>query len=154
MVQSLDTREEDFPARFEALLGMKRESSGDVNDAVAKIIADVRARGDEALIDFTQKFDQLDLRQAGIAVAEADIAGALAAVDEETVEALELAHARILDHHSRQVPASESYIDATGVELGQRWTAVASAGLYSDSWRSRLARKGRPRRPPAIRVRF
>ncbi|HBF60427.1 MAG TPA: histidinol dehydrogenase, partial [Methyloceanibacter sp.] len=73
MVQTLDTREEDFPARFEALLGMKRESSADVNDAVAKIIADVRARGDEALIDFTQKFDQLDLRQAGIAVTEADI---------------------------------------------------------------------------------
>jgi len=129
-VQTLDTREDDFAVRFETLLGMKRESSADVNDAVAKIIADVRARGDAALIDFTQKFDQLDLRQAGIAVSEADIAAARAAVDDETVEALKLAHARILDHHSRQVPASESYIDATGVELGQRWTPVASAGLY------------------------
>ncbi|WP_158008253.1 histidinol dehydrogenase [Methyloceanibacter methanicus] len=130
MVQTLDTRAADFAARFDALLGMKRESSADVNDAVAAIIADVRARGDEALIDFTLKFDHLDLREAGIAVSEADIAAARAAVDDETVEALKIAHARILDHHSRQVPASESYIDASGVELGQRWTAVASAGLY------------------------
>ena len=77
MVQMLDTREEGFAARFEDLLGMKRESSADVNDAVAKIIADVRARGDAALIDFTQKFDQLDLREAGLAVSEADVAGCL-----------------------------------------------------------------------------
>jgi histidinol dehydrogenase len=130
MVQMLDTREEGFAARFEDLLGMKRESSADVNDAVAKIIADVRARGDAALIDFTQKFDQLDLREAGLAVSEADVAGALAAVDEETVEALKLAHTRILDHHSRQLPESETYVDATGAELGQRWTPVSSAGLY------------------------
>jgi histidinol dehydrogenase len=130
MVQMLDTREEGFAARFEDLLGMKRESSADVNDAVAKIIADVRARGDAALIDFTQKFDQLDLREAGLAVLEADVAGALAAVDEATVEALKLAHTRILDHHSRQLPESETYVDATGAELGQRWTPVSSAGLY------------------------
>ena len=130
MVQMLDTREEGFAARFEDLLGMKRESSADVNDAVAKIIADVRARGDAALIDFTQKFDQLDLREAGLAVSEADVAGALATVDEATVEALKLAHTRILDHHSRQLPESETYVDATGAELGQRWTPVSSAGLY------------------------
>ena len=130
MVQMLDTREEGFAARFEDLLGMKREASADVNDAVAKIIADVRARGDAALIDFTQKFDQLDLREAGLAVSEADVAGALATVDEATVEALKLAHTRILDHHSRQLPESETYVDATGAELGQRWTPVSSAGLY------------------------
>ena len=130
MVQMLDTREEGFAARFEDLLGMKREASADVNDAVAKIIADVRARGDAALIDLTQKFDQLDLREAGLAVSEADVAGALAAVDEATVEALKLAHTRILDHHSRQLPESETYVDATGAELGQRWTPVSSAGLY------------------------
>lgn len=130
MVQMLDTRDGDFAARFEALLGAKRESSADVNDTVAKIIADVRARGDAALIGYTEKFDHLDLRKVGIAIGEADVAAALAAVDEETVDALKLAHVRILDHHRRQLPASESYVDAVGVELGQRWTPVASAGLY------------------------
>jgi histidinol dehydrogenase len=130
MAQTLDTREDDFTARFETLLGMKRESSSDVNDAVAAIIADVRARGDAALVELTEKFDQLDLREAGLAVTETDVAAAHSAVDDETVEALKLAHQRILDHHNRQLPASESYVDAIGVELGQRWTPVSSAGLY------------------------
>ncbi|ODR97482.1 histidinol dehydrogenase [Methyloceanibacter stevinii] len=130
MVQMLDTREDGFAARFEELLGMKRESSTDVNDAVAKIIADVRARGDEVSSISRRNSISWDLREAGLAVTEADIAGALASVEEDTVEALKLAHERILAHHSRQLPASESYIDATGVELGQRWSAVSSAGLY------------------------
>jgi len=130
MVQMLDTRDDAFEARFKALLGMKRESSADVNDVVAKIIADVRARGDAALINYTKQFDQLDLAETGIAVTDDDIQTALAAVEDETVEALKLAHARILDHHARQLPQSEAYTDETGVELGQRWTPVASAGLY------------------------
>jgi histidinol dehydrogenase len=130
MAQMLDTRDGAFEARFQALLGMKRESSADVNDAVAKIIASVRERGDAALIDFTKQFDHLDLSETGIAVSEDDIQAALAEVDDETVEALKFAHARILDHHKRQLPQSESYTDETGVELGQRWTPVASAGLY------------------------
>jgi histidinol dehydrogenase len=130
MAQMLDTRDGAFEARFQALLGMKRESSADVNDAVAKIIASVRERGDAALIDFTKQFDHLDLAETGIAVSQDDIQAALAEVDDETVDALKLAHARILDHHKRQLPQSESYTDETGVELGQRWTPVASAGLY------------------------
>jgi histidinol dehydrogenase len=130
MAQMLDTRDGAFEARFQALLGMKRESSADVNDAVAKIIASVRERGDAALIDFTKQFDHLDLSETGIAVSEDDIQAALAEVDDETVDALKFAHARILDHHKRQLPQSESYTDETGVELGQRWTPVASAGLY------------------------
>jgi len=130
MAQMLDTRDGAFEARFQALLGMKRESSADVNDAVAKIIASVRERGDAALIDFTKQFDHLDLSETGIAVSEDDIQAALAEVDDETVDALKFAHARILDHHKRQLPRSESYTDDTGVELGQRWTPVASAGLY------------------------
>ena len=130
MAQMLDTRDGAFEARFQALLGMKRESSTDVNDAVAKIIAAVRERGDAALIDFTKQFDQFDLAETGIAVSDHDIQAALAEVDDETVDALKLAHARLLDHHKRQLPQSESYKDEIGVELGQRWTPVASAGLY------------------------
>jgi histidinol dehydrogenase len=130
MVHTLDTRDADFEARFEALLGMKRESSADVNNVVAAIIARVRAEGDAALIAFTQEFDRLDLTRAGIAVSAEEIAAAKAKVDSETFEALALAHARILDHHRRQRPQDETYTDDAGVELGQRWTPVASAGLY------------------------
>ena len=130
MAQTLDTRDSKFEERFQALLGMKRESAADVNDAVAKIIARVRAEGDAALIAYTKEFDKLDLNQTGIAISAGEIEAARAEVDAETVQALELAHARILDHHRRQVPQDDRYTDRSGVEIGQRWTPVASAGLY------------------------
>jgi len=130
MALMLDTRDSNFEERFQDLLGMKRESAADVNDAVAKIIARVRAEGDAALIDLTKTFDHLDLKETGIAVSAGEIEAAHAQVDAETLDALKLAHARILDHHRRQLPQSESYTDRSGVELGQRWTPVASAGLY------------------------
>src|SRR5665648_501953 len=130
MAQTLDTRAGDFEARFTALLGDKREQSADVNAAVAKIIARVRGEGDAALIDLTATLDGLDLTKTGIAVSAEEIAAARAQVDAETVQALEFAHARILDHHRRQLPRDDRYTDAAGVEIGQRWTAVSSAGLY------------------------
>jgi histidinol dehydrogenase len=130
MALMLDTRDSNFEERFRGLLGMKRESAADVNDAVAKIIARVRAEGDAALVDLTKTFDHLDLSETGIAVSAEEIEAAQAQVDAETLDALKLAHARILDHHRRQVPQSETYTDENGVELGQRWTPVASAGLY------------------------
>jgi histidinol dehydrogenase len=130
MVQILNTRNDDFETRFEALLGMKRELSADVDDTVAKIIARVREDGDAALIDYTKQLDELDLTETGIAVFDDEIQAALAAVDEETVEALKLAYTRIREHHRRHLPENDIYTDETGVELGQRWTPVASAGLY------------------------
>jgi histidinol dehydrogenase len=130
MAQRLDTRDRDFEARFAALLGEKRESAADVNVAVAKIIARVRDEGDAALIDLTRQFDHLDLNETGIAIGSDEIDAARAQVDDATVEALELAQARILDHHRRQRPQDDRYTDDRGVDIGQRWTPVASAGLY------------------------
>lgn len=120
----------DFPARFAALLADKRETASDVSDAVAAIIADVRARGDKALIEYSAKFDQLDLTAGTLAIGQEEIDRASANVDGETLAALQLAHARITAHHRRQKPADERYRDSLGVELGHRWTAVESAGLY------------------------
>jgi histidinol dehydrogenase len=126
----LKTGEADFEARFAALLADKRETSVDVNDAVREIIARVRAAGDKALIEYTKRYDGLDLAEAGIRVAQAEIEAARARVDADVLAALQLAHDRILDHHKRQVPKDDRYTDEQGVELGQRWTPVASAGLY------------------------
>jgi histidinol dehydrogenase len=126
----LKTGDADFEDRFKALLSAKREAAEDVGDIVAKIIARVREEGDSALIDLTREFDGLDLRKAGIKVAAEDIEAARAKVETEVLEALEFAHARILDHHCRQVPEDERYRDRQGVELGHRWTPVASVGLY------------------------
>ena len=124
------TADRDFEDGFKALLGKKREQAEDVNDKVAAILARVRQEGDRALIDLTLGLDGLDLREAGMRVAEAEIEAARGKVDKATREALQLAHDRILDHHKRQFPKDDKYKDALGVELGTRWTPVPSAGLY------------------------
>ena len=130
MAAWLKTADPDFEDRFKALLGLKREQSADVNAAVAAIIARVRAEGDAALIELTREFDDLDLRQVGLKVTAAEIDAARGKVEQKTLQALELAHERILDHHKRQLPKNDLYRDRLGVELGTRWTPVASAGLY------------------------
>ena len=126
----LSTRDTDFEARFAAFLSAKREVSADVDAAVATIIADVRMRGDAALIELTQRFDGFDLAKSGLRVPAAEIEHAVATAAPETVAALTLARDRIHSHHLRQVPKDDHYRDALGVELGHRWTAVESVGLY------------------------
>ena len=130
MAAWLKTADPDFEDRFKALLALKREQAADVNEAVAAIIARVRAEGDRALIELTRKFDDVDLRQAGLKVSQGEIEAARGKVDKKTLAALELAHDRILAHHRRQLPKDDLYRDSLGVELGTRWTPVASAGLY------------------------
>jgi histidinol dehydrogenase len=126
----LDDRAPDFEARFAAFLTTKREVSADVDAAVADIIADVRARGDAALHDWTAKLDRFDSRAAGLRVSEAEIDAAVAEVKPGVMEALKLARDRIDSHHARQKPKDDRYTDAIGVELGSRWTAVEAVGLY------------------------
>ncbi|WP_181699700.1 histidinol dehydrogenase [Chthonobacter albigriseus] len=130
MAIRLDDRDPDFEARFAAFLTTKREVSEDVDQAVRAIIDDVRARGDDALIDWTARLDRFDARARGLAVTADEIDAATRAVDAATLDALKLARDRIEAHHSRQKPADQRYTDALGVELGYRWTAVEAAGLY------------------------
>ncbi|MCM5559301.1 histidinol dehydrogenase [Pleomorphomonas sp. JP5] len=130
MAIRLDDRAPDFEARFSAFLTTKREVSADVDTVVADIIADVRARGDTALHDWTQKLDRFDSRASGLRVSEAEIDAAVALVKPEVMEALKLARDRIESHHARQKPGNDRYTDAIGVELGSVWTAVEAVGLY------------------------
>lgn len=126
----LASSEADFEARFAAFLATKREVSEDVDAVVRDIIARVRAEGDAALIDYTKRFDQLDLSEAGIAVDAAEMDAAMERVDRDTLAALEFAHKRIAAHHARQMPKDDRYVDPIGVELGSHWTAVEAVGLY------------------------
>ena len=130
MPQFLSTTDPDFEARFIALLGAKREDSPDVDHIVAEIIADVRARGDQAVIDLTSRFDRLDLTPATLRFTPAEIAAECALVSDEDRAALELAAVRIRAYHSRQMPDDASWTDDTGATLGWRWTPVSAAGLY------------------------
>jgi histidinol dehydrogenase len=130
LVLRIATTEADFDVRFAHLLGLKREVSEDVDAAVRAILAEVRARGDAAVMEYTRRFDRLELTAQTLRVSEAEIAAAHAVCDGETLAALELARDRIRSHHERQMPKDERYVDALGVELGSRWTAVESVGLY------------------------
>ncbi len=130
MPMRLSSDDRNFESEFAALLGLKREVSVDVDNAVRAIIADVRSRGDVALAELTLKFDRLDLKRAGLAVTAAEVDAAFAACSKETLDALYFARDRIAEHHKRQLPTDERYRDSAGVELGHRWTAVESAGLY------------------------
>ncbi len=120
----------DFERRFEALLGAKRESAADVDAAVAAIIEEVRARGDEALADYSRRLDRVDVDKLGLAIGSAEIETAIAACEPRALKALELAHARVMDYHQRQKPADVRYTDSLGVELGWRWRPIDSVGLY------------------------
>lgn len=126
----LDTADGDFEERFVALLAMKRESAPDVDAAVRDIIADVIARGDEALIELTGKFDRLDLTPETLRVDDDEVERAFREADPGIIEALQLAHDRIRAYHERQRPEDARYTDPIGAELGHRWTAVESVGLY------------------------
>jgi histidinol dehydrogenase len=126
----LDTSSADFAKAFGAFLAMKREVAADVETACRRIVDDVAGRGDAALIEATRKFDRLDIDASRLRVSETEIAVALKACDRETIAALELARERIESFHRRQLPKDERFTDALGVELGWRWSAIESVGLY------------------------
>jgi histidinol dehydrogenase len=126
----LDASSPDFADRFRAFLATKREVSEDVEGVVRAIIADVVENGDRALIALSKKFDHIDLETMGLRVAAGDIDGAIGACDPKAIDALKLARERIEAYHVRQLPKDDRFIDALGVELGSRWTAISAVGLY------------------------
>ena len=126
----LDTGAADFETAFAALLAAKREESPDVDDTVAAIIADVRTRGDAAVIELTAKFDRLELTPDRLAFTADEISTAAAEVSPEDRTALELAAERIRAYHARQMPPDQSWTDPEGATLGWRWSPIAAAGLY------------------------
>jgi histidinol dehydrogenase len=130
MAITLSTRDAGFETAFAALLEAKRETDADVDDAVAAIIDDVRKRGDAALIDYTRRFDRVNLTAQQLRLSADEIAATAANAPAETVAALRLAATRIESFHKKQVPEGIDYTDASGVRLSMRWRPLASAGLY------------------------
>ena len=126
----LDRSSADFDQRFAAFLAAKREASADVEAAARTIVDDVARRGDAALLEATAKFDRLTLDASGLRVTAAEIEAAVKACDAATLDALKLARDRIETYHRRQLPKDERFTDPLGVELGWRYTAIESVGLY------------------------
>ena len=122
--------DQGFADAFAALVNARREADEDVSRDVAAILKRVRSEGDEALADYTARFDGHDLDAGGWAVEPADCKAAFDAVSPDLRSALELAAARITAYHEKQKPQDSDAIDAAGVRLGARWRAVDAAGLY------------------------
>ena len=130
MPRRLDARQKGFERELAAFLALKRESEADVDAVVAGILDAVRKRGDAALIEFTLRFDHVDLEETGMRFSAGEIAAAAGRCDAETIAALRAAAGRIEAFHRKQLPEDISYTDQAGVRLGARWTPIAAAGLY------------------------
>ena len=126
----LDNSSADFAAGFAAFLATKREVAADIEAATRRIVDDVEARGDAALLEATAKFDRLTLTADKLRVTPDEIDAAARACDAATIDALTFARDRIELFHQRQLPKDERFTDALGVELGWRWSAIEAVGLY------------------------
>jgi histidinol dehydrogenase len=130
-VTRLDAGAADFSARLDALLAYTDEVDDAVERAAQEILADVKARGDAAVLEYTGRFDGLKAASMqALKVTEADIKAALASIPAARREALESAAARVRSYHERQKAASWTYVEADGTVLGQQVTALDRAGLY------------------------
>jgi histidinol dehydrogenase len=121
----------DFEQRLEALLAFESAQDPQIDTAVAAILADVKQRGDAALIEYTNRFDRVALTSAAaLEIPRAELARALANLPAAQRTALETAAARVRDYHQRQLAQSWSYVDADGTRLGQQVTALERVGIY------------------------
>ena len=130
MAVALDMQSADFDERFAALVAAKRETSADVDLTVADIIDDVRHRGDVALAELSLRFERIEIGRIGLKIDAAEIEAAIGACEKTALDALKLAHARVMDFHLRQKPTDLFFTDPLGVELGWRWRPIDAVGLY------------------------
>ena len=131
MIHQLDTRAADFDARLTALLAHDPGQDESIERTVADILRAVRQRGDEAVLEYTRRFDRLDVSDArALELPAADLQAALAGLPAEQREALEAAAQRVRAYHEHQRAQSWSYTEADGTRLGQKITGLDRVGLY------------------------
>jgi histidinol dehydrogenase len=129
-MRRLSTADPTFAEEFAALLAQARETTEILGTQVAEIIAEIRARGDAALCDYTSRFDRVDVTPDRLRVTAAEIAAAKASVPAELLAALDLAATRIEAFHRAQLPRDLETEDAVGYRLGMRWMPLDAVGLY------------------------
>jgi histidinol dehydrogenase len=130
-IARLDTREPDFFRRLGALTALEAAQDEAVDRTVATIIADVRARGDAALLEYTQRFDRVTARRvAELEIRAAELEGALGGLPADVHGPIAAAADRIRRYHERQRAESWTYTEADGTVLGQKVTPLDRVGLY------------------------
>jgi histidinol dehydrogenase len=130
-MRRLATTDADFDTRLAELLAFEAAQDPQIDATVAAILADVKTRGDAAVLEYTKKFDGVSANTlAELEIPRAELQAALKRIPAVRREALEAAAARVRDYHERQRAQSWGYTDADGNELGQQITALDRAGLY------------------------
>ena len=130
MATRLERRAPDFDARFERLVAARRAALAEHDETVGEILAAVRERGDEAVAEYSARFDRVALTPRNLRIDADEIARAVAAADADRIAALRRAAERITAHHARQMPEDAWHVDAEGIGLGARWTAIDAVGIY------------------------
>jgi len=130
-IQQLDATAENFQPCLQSLLAWESVSDPKVNAIVEEVLQRVRTEGDAAVIDYTQRFDHMEVDCAAqLKVSTERIAQALAEVDPAQRQALEQAAARVRDYHQHQMQESWQFTEADGTVLGQQIRAMDRVGLY------------------------
>ncbi|GBR02766.1 histidinol dehydrogenase [Acetobacter oeni] len=129
-MKRLDTRSADFEAGFASLLDTRETESGRVDAPVTAILAAVREKGDEAVCDYTARFDRLELTPERMRITADEMMAAVALVPGDQLAALDVAATRIERFHRAQMPQDMRFTDEEGLTLGQRWTSLDAVGLY------------------------
>lgn len=129
-MKRLNISDHHFDTDFTALLVDRETTQTNVADVARDIIADVKVRGDDALIDYTSRFDGLDLTANTIRVDNKRINDIANTCDASVREALQLTADRLRSYHEKQLPKNELYTDETGTQLGWRWSAIDAVGIY------------------------
>ena len=130
-VRRLDTGHPDFETQLQALLAFENAHDPAVESAVAGILEDVKTRGDEALLEYTRRYDRMSVPDAArLEIPRPELQRALDALSPAQREALAVAERRVRAYHERQLAQSWSYVEPDGTELGQKITALDRVGLY------------------------
>lgn len=131
MVRRLDSSQPDFTAALAALLAWEPSQDAAIEQAVVGIVADVRRRGDDALLEYTRRFDRLSIEAApALEIPRETLQASLKGLDVARRNALQAAAERVRAYHEHQRAESWSYVDADGTRLGQKIGPIERVGLY------------------------
>ena len=130
MVRRFFASNDAFNGEFAQFLEQERGTGEDVANTVTGILKDVQARGGEAVAEYTARFDGLQLDPSTLTSDNVNLHSLAAQCPADLREAIDFAHDRIATYHAAQRPADHSFTDSAGVELGWRWTALESVGVY------------------------
>ena len=120
----------EFLTKFSNFLKIRDRARNDIMESVREIIAEVKNRGDQALIEYTKKFDKVDLNGAGLFFTPSEIKGSISQCKNVDKEAIDLSIDRILKFHKKQIPSNVNWKDQLGIELGWVWRPIERVGVY------------------------